>query len=81
MLLHLVVDRGDLGAHRDELILGLLPIALGDQGLHLAEFGLGGQPDLVVTDLLLPAEQHGADPVECVTRAGPGDHGAEPADA
>jgi hypothetical protein len=81
LLLLLVTDRGDLRAHRDQFLLGLLPVALGDQLLHLLHLGARGQRHLIVANLLGRAEEHGAQSVERVTGTGAGDDGAEAADA
>ena len=64
MLLLLITDAGHLGADRDQLGLGLLPVAGGDEVLHLVQFGSGGQRHLVVTHLFGHTEQHRAQSVE-----------------
>jgi hypothetical protein len=81
LFLLLVVDRGDLSAHRDKFVLRLFPVALGDERLHLVEFGFGGQPDLVVAHLLLRPHQHGVQSVQRVTGSGSDHDGTESADA
>jgi hypothetical protein len=63
LLLLLVADRRHLRAHRNQLVLGLFPVAAGDQILHLVQFGTGSQCDLVVTDLLRRTEKHCAQTV------------------
>jgi hypothetical protein len=80
LLLLLVADAGDLGADLDQLVLGLLPVAAGDEVLHLVQLGPGGQPHLIVTHLFGRAEQHGAHAVQAVARAGPGHDGTESTD-
>jgi hypothetical protein len=63
-----VTHRGDLGAHRDQLGLSLLPVALRDQLLDLHEFAACGQRDLIVADLTRGAEQHRPQAVQRIAR-------------
>ena len=80
-LLILVADRSDLRADRDQFLLRLLPITLGDQLLHLLHLSARSKGDLIVAHLLGLTEQHGPQAVERVPRPGSGDDGAEAADA
>jgi hypothetical protein len=75
-----LVDALHRRAHLDELVLCLLPLALVDQLLHLLKLRRC-QRDLIVTGLLLLAEDRGAHAIERVTRACPVDGRAEPSDA
>lgn len=67
-------------AHLDELVLGLLPLALVDQLLHLLKLRRG-EGDLVVAHLFLLAEDGGPHPVERITGTRAVHRGAEPTDA
>jgi hypothetical protein len=69
------------GAEGHQLLLGLVPITLLDQLLHLRQLRLRRQHNRVVTSLRRLAEQHRPQPVQRVARGGLIDHGAEPTKA
>lgn len=80
LLLLDLVDALHGRAHLDELVLGLLPLALVDELLHLLQLRRG-QGDLVVAHLFLLAEDGRPHSVERVARTCAVDGGAEPANA
>lgn len=68
------------GADGDELVLGLFPLAVVDQLLHLLKLG-GSQRDLVVAGGFVLAEQRGPHAIQTVAGSGAVDRRAEAADA
>lgn len=67
-------------ADRGQLVLSLVPLALRDHLLHLCEFGLRRQLDLLVMQRGRLTEQHGVHPVKRIPRMSGPDHGAKPAE-
>jgi hypothetical protein len=72
-----VVDALHSGAEGHQLLLGLVPITLLDQLLHLRQLRLRRQHDRVVTSLRRLAEQHRPQPVQRIARGGLIHHGTE----
>jgi hypothetical protein len=79
--LRTVLDGRHLSTHRYQLVLGLCPIALGDEVLHLVQFGACRKGNLIVAHLLRRPEEHRAQAVEGIAGAGTGHHRTEAANA
>jgi hypothetical protein len=77
-LLNVIHGRNGRG-ERLQLVLGGVPLTLIDQLLDLGELLRGELHGVVARRLLLP-EQHGAQPIQRIARAGVGDYRAETAE-
>jgi hypothetical protein len=75
-----VVDRLHRVADRGQLVLGLLPLSLLDELLHLGHLGLRSQRNLLVACRGGLTEQHGAQAVERGAWSGVVDDRPEPAE-
>jgi hypothetical protein len=80
LLLRHIPECLHLGTDRHQLILGLLPVAAGDEILHLIQFGARSECHLVIADLSRGAEEHRAQPIEGIAGAGARHHGTESTD-